>query len=127
MASKDPSNIDKHVGYKLKLRRVYSGMRQETLGEKVGLLMHDALLKIFQRVEVLWPVKIIFTSESVSGSPDKVCDLISIVLDAFVTKEPEARVAVETLTTTNKIVFIGEVRPKALLVLKKWSSLVMCA
>ncbi len=37
MASKDPSNIDKHVGYKLKLRRVYSGMRQETLGEKVGL------------------------------------------------------------------------------------------
>ena len=37
MASKDPSNIDKRVGYKLKLRRVYSGMRQETLGEKVGL------------------------------------------------------------------------------------------
>ena len=37
MASKDPSNIDKHIGYKLKLRRVDSGMSQEALGEKVGL------------------------------------------------------------------------------------------
>ena len=59
----------------------------------------------------------IFTSESVSeGHPDKVCDLISdSVLDAFVTKEPEARVAVETLTTTNKIVLAGEVRPEGLI------------
>ena len=37
MASKDPSDIDKHIGYKLKLRRVDSGMSQEALGEKVGL------------------------------------------------------------------------------------------
>ena len=37
MASKDPSNIDKHIGYKFKLRRVDSGMSQEALGEKVGL------------------------------------------------------------------------------------------
>jgi transcriptional regulator with XRE-family HTH domain len=37
VASKDPYNIDKHVGYKLKLKRVDSGMRQETLGEKVSL------------------------------------------------------------------------------------------
>ena len=37
MASKDPSNIDKHIGYKLKLRRVDAGMSQEALGEKVGL------------------------------------------------------------------------------------------
>ena len=37
MASKDPSNVDKHIGYKLKLRHVDSGMRQEALGEKFGL------------------------------------------------------------------------------------------
>ena len=37
MASKDPSNIDKHIGYKLKLRRVDAGMSQEALGEKVSL------------------------------------------------------------------------------------------
>lgn len=58
----------------------------------------------------------IFTSESVSeGHPDKVCDLISdSVLDAFLAREPEARVAVETLTTTNLIVLAGEVRPQNL-------------
>ena len=37
MASKDPSNIDKHIDYKLKLRLVDFGMGQEALGEKVGL------------------------------------------------------------------------------------------
>ena len=37
MASKDPSNIDKHIVYKLKLRRVDAGISQEALGEKVGL------------------------------------------------------------------------------------------
>lgn len=37
MASKDPSNIDKHIGYKLKLRRDDAGMSQEALGEKVSL------------------------------------------------------------------------------------------
>ena len=57
-----------------------------------------------------------FTSESVSeGHPDKVCDRISdSVLDAFLAREPEARVAVETLTTTNLIVLAGEVRPEGL-------------
>ncbi len=56
----------------------------------------------------------IFTSESVSeGHPDKVCDRISdSVLDAFLAKEAEARVAVETLTTTNLVVLAGEVRPQ---------------
>jgi S-adenosylmethionine synthetase len=46
----------------------------------------------------------IFTSESVSeGHPDKVCDRISdAVLDAFLTEEPEARVAAETFATTNR-------------------------
>jgi S-adenosylmethionine synthetase len=54
----------------------------------------------------------LFTSESVSeGHPDKVCDRISdTVVDAFLAAEPQARVACETLTTTNRIVIAGEVR-----------------
>jgi len=57
-----------------------------------------------------------FTSESVSeGHPDKVCDRISdSILDAFLARDPQARVAVETLTTTNLIVLAGEVRPAGL-------------
>ncbi|MGR3433727.1 MAG: methionine adenosyltransferase [Shimia sp.] len=52
-----------------------------------------------------------FTSESVSeGHPDKVCDRISdSVLDAFLTEEPEARVACETFATTGMVVIGGEV------------------
>lgn len=54
----------------------------------------------------------VFTSESVSeGHPDKVCDLISdSVLDAYLAADPQARVAVETLVTTQKVVLAGEVR-----------------
>ena len=54
----------------------------------------------------------IFTSEAVSeGHPDKVADRISdTVVDAFLAAEPEARVACETLVTTNRIVLAGEVR-----------------
>jgi len=54
----------------------------------------------------------IFTSESVSeGHPDKVADRISdTVVDAFLTQEPEARVACETMVTTNRIILAGEVR-----------------
>jgi S-adenosylmethionine synthetase len=54
----------------------------------------------------------IFTSESVSeGHPDKVADRISdTVVDAFLTADPYARVACETLVTTNRIVLAGEVR-----------------
>jgi S-adenosylmethionine synthetase len=57
----------------------------------------------------------LFTSESVSeGHPDKVCDRISdAVVDTFLTHDPEARVAVETLATTNRIVLAGEVRGPA--------------
>ena len=53
-----------------------------------------------------------FTSESVSeGHPDKVCDRISdMVVDTFLSKDPESRVACETLTTTNKVVLAGETR-----------------
>jgi S-adenosylmethionine synthetase len=54
----------------------------------------------------------LFTSESVSeGHPDKVSDQISdAVVDLFLSKDPEARVACETLTTTNLVVLAGEVR-----------------
>jgi S-adenosylmethionine synthetase len=54
----------------------------------------------------------LFTSESVSeGHPDKVCDRISdAIVDAFLTADPLARVAAETLTTTNLVVIAGETR-----------------
>ena len=54
----------------------------------------------------------LFTSESVSeGHPDKVADQISdAVVDLSLSKDPEARVACETLTTTNRVVLAGEVR-----------------
>ncbi|CAA2100484.1 MULTISPECIES: methionine adenosyltransferase [Methylobacterium] len=54
----------------------------------------------------------LFTSESVSeGHPDKVCDRISdTIVDAYISAMPEARLGVETLATTNRIVIAGEVR-----------------
>jgi len=54
----------------------------------------------------------VFTSESVSeGHPDKVCDRISdAVLDAFLTEDPQSRVACETFATTDRVVIGGEVR-----------------
>jgi S-adenosylmethionine synthetase len=54
----------------------------------------------------------LFTSESVSeGHPDKICDRISdAVVDAHIRALPEARVACETLATTNRVVIAGEVR-----------------
>ncbi|HEY9550230.1 MAG TPA: methionine adenosyltransferase [Kiloniellaceae bacterium] len=54
----------------------------------------------------------LFTSESVSeGHPDKVCDRISdAIVDTFLSHDPHARVAVETLATTNRVVLAGEVR-----------------
>lgn len=54
----------------------------------------------------------IFTSESVSeGHPDKVCDQISdALLDHFITKDPNCRTAIETVTTTGKVIVVGEIR-----------------
>ncbi|HYG85284.1 MAG TPA: methionine adenosyltransferase [Azospirillum sp.] len=54
----------------------------------------------------------VFTSESVSeGHPDKVADRISdAIVDLYLSHDPYARVAVETLTTTNQVVLAGEVR-----------------
>ena len=53
-----------------------------------------------------------FTSESVSeGHPDKVCDRISdMVVDTYISKDPQSRVACETLTTTNRVILAGETR-----------------
>jgi len=57
----------------------------------------------------------LFTSESISeGHPDKVCDQISdAVVDIFLGADPSARVACETLATTNRVVLAGEVRGPA--------------
>ncbi|MDB5702514.1 MAG: methionine adenosyltransferase, partial [Sphingomonadales bacterium] len=54
----------------------------------------------------------LFTSESVSeGHPDKVADQISdTVVDLFLAKDPQARVACETLVTTQRVILAGEVR-----------------
>ena len=54
----------------------------------------------------------LFTSESVSeGHPDKVSDQISdAIVDLFIAKDPQARVACETLVTTQRIVIGGEIR-----------------
>ncbi len=59
--------------------------------------------------------KYLFTSESVAeGHPDKICDRISdAIVDTFLTHDPHSRVAVETLSTTNRIVLAGEVRGPA--------------
>jgi S-adenosylmethionine synthetase len=59
----------------------------------------------------------LFTSESVSeGHPDKVADQISdAIVDLFLSKDPEARVACEALTTTNLVVLAGEIRGKGIM------------
>ena len=53
----------------------------------------------------------IFTSESVSeGHPDKICDIISDgLVDAYLAKDPFAKLAIETIVTTNRVIVVGEV------------------
>nr|WP_261377919.1 methionine adenosyltransferase [Candidatus Nitrosocosmicus arcticus] len=60
---------------------------------------------------IMQPRKYIFTSESVTeGHPDKICDRISdSILDSFLSNDPDARVAVETMTTTGVVIVAGEV------------------
>ena len=55
--------------------------------------------------------KLLFTSESVTeGHPDKMCDAISdAILDAIMEKDPMARVACETCTTTGVVFVMGEI------------------
>ncbi|MGN0134369.1 MAG: S-adenosylmethionine synthetase N-terminal domain-containing protein, partial [Anaerotignum sp.] len=57
----------------------------------------------------------LFTSESVTeGHPDKICDQISDgVLDALLAKDPNARVACETCTTTGVVFVMGEITTDA--------------
>mgnify|MGYP001047530936 FL=1 len=65
----------------------------------------------------------LFTSESVSeGHPDKVADQISdSIVDLFLSKDPEARVACETLTTTQLVVLAGEIRCKGVYEDGEWA------
>ena len=65
----------------------------------------------------------LFTSESVSeGHPDKVSDQISdAVVDLFLSRDPEARVACETMTTTQLVVLAGEIRCKGVFENGEWA------
>ena len=65
----------------------------------------------------------LFTSESVSeGHPDKVSDQISdSIVDLFLSKDAEARVACETLTTTQRVVLAGEIRCKGVFENGEWA------
>jgi S-adenosylmethionine synthetase len=65
----------------------------------------------------------LFTSESVSeGHPDKVSDQISdAIVDLFLSKDPEARIACETLTTTQFVVLAGEIRCKGVYENGEWA------
>ncbi|MCW2393684.1 MULTISPECIES: methionine adenosyltransferase [unclassified Sphingobium] len=65
----------------------------------------------------------LFTSESVSeGHPDKVSDQISdSIVDLFLSKDPEARIACETLTTTQLVVLAGEIRCKGVYENGQWA------
>jgi len=65
----------------------------------------------------------LFTSESVSeGHPDKVADQISdAIVDLFLSKDPYARIACETLTTTDLVVLAGEIRCKGVFENGEWA------
>nr|WP_041794365.1 methionine adenosyltransferase [Micavibrio aeruginosavorus] len=54
----------------------------------------------------------LFTSESVSeGHPDKICDQISdAIVDRYLTSDPYARTAIETVVTTDSVIIVGETR-----------------
>lgn len=63
----------------------------------------------------------LFTSESVTeGHPDKVADQISdAILDAILEKDPEARVACETMVTTGLVLIAGEIRTETYVDMQK--------
>jgi S-adenosylmethionine synthetase len=65
----------------------------------------------------------VFTSESVAeGHPDKVADQISdAIVDLFLSKDKEARIACETLTTTQRVVLAGEIRCKGVFENGEWA------
>ncbi len=59
--------------------------------------------------------RVLFSSESVTeGHPDKLCDQVSdAILDALLAKDPMARVACETMTTTGTVLVAGEITTSA--------------
>ena len=66
-------------------------------------------------------LRYLFSSESVTeGHPDKICDQVSdSILDAYLLKDPDSRVAVESLTTIGTIFVAGEVTSKGLVDIQK--------
>ena len=70
----------------------------------------------------------LFTSESVSeGHPDKICDQVSdAILDEFLRRDPESKVACETLCTTGLVVVAGEVRSDAYVDIQTVTRNVIC-
>jgi S-adenosylmethionine synthetase len=68
----------------------------------------------------------IFTSESVSeGHPDKVCDQISdAILDAYLTKDPSSRAAIEAVVAPHRVLVFGEVSHLFLLTRKQLEEIV---
>src|SRR5688572_29440032 len=71
----------------------------------------------------------VLTSESVGeGHPDKVADRISdAVLDAYLARDPDARVACETLVTRNYVCVAGEVRSTAVIPPEEIEHITRCA
>lgn len=72
--------------------------------------------------------KTFFTSESVTeGHPDKVCDQISdAVVDAVISKDPQARVAAETAVTTGLVLIMGEISTDCYVDIPKLARDVIC-
>ena len=77
---------------------------------RVGIKRLTGGKRIKEKKEMT-PRNFLFTSESVTeGHPDKVCDQISdAILDEFLTKYPQARVAAETTVTTGMALVCGEI------------------
>jgi len=85
--------------------------------------MATARLSLASQEEKYMRSNYLFTSESVSeGHPDKVSDQISdAIVDLFLSKDPEARIACETLTTTQLVVLAGEIRCKGVYENETWA------
>ena len=110
-------NLDKEG---TKTIRIVNGL-QNTQYKKFGEIIFFMLILIIFGISLTIIIKnkrsqmrknYLFTSESVSeGHPDKICDKISdTVVDLLLKKYPEARVACETMVSTNRTIIAGEYR-----------------
>jgi S-adenosylmethionine synthetase len=81
----------------------------------LAVLDNSRIIPYFVNSFYLNTMSYLFTSESVSeGHPDKVADQISdALLDEFLRRDPESKVAIETLVTTGLVVLSGEVHTRA--------------